>query len=111
MLFRSDGGQLLLEVDGHAGRGPVGQDIVCAAASVLCCTLAETLRWAGAAQEAHCEVGHCRLQARETALTRAYFGFVETGLQLLTQTYPLAVQKAEKSGGEGVEDGDGRVVS
>lgn len=36
------GGTYILRLEGHAGQADVGQDVVCAAASILCYTAAQT---------------------------------------------------------------------
>lgn len=55
-----------LEVNGHAGFAPPGQDIVCAAASTLAYTLAQNLVLTLQPDEytAKFEDGHARIEAR-----------------------------------------------
>lgn len=42
-FFRGGDGSLHMRLEGHAGAGPKGQDLVCAAASGLACTLGSTV--------------------------------------------------------------------
>lgn len=42
-FFRLEDGSVHLEMDGHAGTAPKGEDLVCAGASTLCYTLAQAV--------------------------------------------------------------------
>lgn len=88
--------RLRIEVDGHAGCGEKGQDIVCAGASMLTNALTRTL------EEAEMR-GRCEMKARNRdgsaviwanptmgALNevKAYFRMVTTGMRMLQEAYP-----------------------
>lgn len=44
-FFTQADGSVHLEMDGHAGAAPKGEDLVCAGASTLCYTLAQAVRF------------------------------------------------------------------
>ena len=79
-------GERRLVVQGHAGYGPAGQDIVCAAASALVYALTETGKLAGLdIRKGYAEVtgaGDCA----------GDFGLVRRGLALLAERYPQCVK-------------------
>ena len=95
-------GRIYLEARGHAGTAPKGQDIVCAAVSILTLTAAretermyengflrclpETVLREGFASVTVCPRPRFRQQARIA------FGTVRTGLRLLARQYPQAVR-------------------
>lgn len=60
------GGKRLV-VQGHAGYGPAGQDIVCAAASALVYALAETLAETGRLAGLDIRKGYAEVTGRGTA--------------------------------------------
>lgn len=92
-IYYDDGG-FSLTMKGHAGAAPAGQDIVCAAASMLMFTLQ-------AAVEDHMQalmptVLHtdgeirisCRPAPRQKKLCRTIYRTIFTGCELLAQNYP-----------------------
>lgn len=97
-----DGKSLILTVKGHAGQAPKGQDIVCASASILACTVAQTvilMREQGKLKKKPT----IRLESGDTVITckpnRAYFNeaahtfyVAEVGYILLNHSYPDFVQ-------------------
>lgn len=96
---------LILKAEGHAGQAAYGQDIVCAAVSVL--TQALALRLAEDEKRGRLRAdikidkdkGSLRLQAwpnsgRETQ-TRAYFKVIATGLKTIAEQYPQNVKYGE----------------
>lgn len=91
------GGKYTLSAVGHAGTAPEGQDLVCAAVSVLVQTAAEILHQAQANGEG--TVGCCYLEKGDTVLT-AYelsgatllkLSGVEAGFALMAKDLPAAV--------------------
>ena len=83
-------GERRLVVQGHAGDGPAGQDIVCAAASALVYALAGRLRETGRLERFQSVPGYAEIAgsgdcAREFALVRC-------GLALLARQYPDRVE-------------------
>ena len=88
-----------LTIDGHAYHADPGQDIVCAAASILCYTLAASVNnmeargeVRGAVVEVDDEYGSAVVacshnEGNEGAVTTA-FDTVCTGLKLLAENYP-----------------------
>ena len=83
------GGKRLV-VQGHAGYGPAGQDIVCAAASALVYALAGVLQEKGQLARGDIREGYADIAgagdcAREFALVRC-------GLEMLAGQYPESVE-------------------
>lgn len=100
-----------LEVFGHAGYAPRGQDIVCAGASMLMETLVYVL--------ADCDEAECCAYNEPTGprvsvkLTGSIFptdltamGFAKTGLALLAERYPENIHYEDKS-----KDGQEKMVN
>lgn len=97
-----------LAVSGHAGYAPAGQDIVCAAVSVLAQTLANKVE---AAARSGRLLTSC-VQHGETFVVQAlpkpgpnnlmvasWFDFVEEGLRALAEAYPDNVELVVTDGG------------
>lgn len=86
-----------LEVRGHAEYNPGGPDILCAAASVLCCALGRALEASGAPELAVLQSpGRFVLQARpETPAQHGMIALVRTGLDMLAERYPGHIAWAE----------------
>lgn len=90
---------MTLWLDGHAGYAPEGQDIVCAAASMLAAALVEyVLDRVEPDDLGDCELrtGHARLDvhpAGDDAIRdcRCAFRMAETGFALLARQYPECV--------------------
>lgn len=83
-------------VEGHAGQGPVGADIVCAAASVLARTGLKTLVREGVDVRAEApQRGHFSIvtntQGGGQAALRTVGVFLEEGFASLAQEYPDAL--------------------
>ena len=95
-------GLLTLEMDGHTGSAPAGQDLVCAAASILCYTLAAragTLYAEGKLRSnpiVDLDSGHASIAMRPRGSadreTRAVWDTVGTGLRLLQREYPDCIR-------------------
>lgn len=89
-------GPCAVEVRGHAGYAPPGQDIVCAAASVLCYALRAALEEAAAAHAAEAADGWTRVRAWPADACRArvegMFAVCRAGFWLLAESYPGCVQ-------------------
>jgi uncharacterized protein YsxB (DUF464 family) len=87
-LFWGKDGLVGLESRGHAGRGIEGEDIVCAAISVLVQTLLMGLRDVAEVSEAECEVD------RAEALIRVRWpGARASELGLLTRSIVLSLRE------------------
>lgn len=93
---------ITLKVDGHAGQANVGQDIVCASASILAYTVAQTLKYIYA-QGGLKKKPHLKLGSGNALITCQpkddYFGEVlqtyfvaEVGYNLLAHNYPQYVE-------------------
>ena len=74
-------GNCCLEVRGHAGTAPAGQDLVCAGATVLVLTLGEQ------AQTKEIRRGYARISGGNPQVYEA----VARGFQLLAKNFPQAV--------------------
>lgn len=103
-----EGGKLTMRAEGHAGYAPAGQDIVCAAVSVLVQTLANKV---DAAARSGRLLTSC-VQHGETFVVQAlpkpgpnnlmvasWFDFVEEGLRALAEAYPDNVELIVTDGG------------
>ena len=91
------GGDLTADIAGHAGYGPPGQDIVCAAVSMLAQALAASLERAqekGLLVACCCQVEegdvHIRARAAPSGLPviRGMTEVIRTGYRLLAEQYP-----------------------
>ena len=96
--IRMDVEGMRLEIEGHAGYAPIGQDIVCAAVSTLTYTLAQNLALMLCADEytADLENGHAYIEARppETLaeLCRGIFMTIANGYAMLEAQYGQYIQ-------------------
>lgn len=110
VIYEADpeGGKLTMRAEGHAGYAPAGQDIVCAAVSVLAQTLANKV---DAAARSGRLLTSC-VQHGETFVVQAlpkpgpnnlmvasWFDFVEEGLRALAEAYPDNVELIVTDGG------------
>ena len=93
-----DPGHCRLTLRGHAGDGEYGNNAVCAAASILACTLADGLEaLVKKGKLSHCTVvlepGYGRLHCREsTPAARRLFAHTARGFRLLAHTCPEQVK-------------------
>ena len=87
---------LRFSMDGHAGYGPVGSDIVCAACTILATTLISRcvhIAEPGDITECILEPGAARLEIKPLrrklrAECRVIFAAFREGFELLAQRYP-----------------------
>ena len=100
VIFKRRGRVYEICVDGHAGYGPGGNDVVCAACSVLTCTLMECAAQMDADGVLRSLVsertgGHAvvKMQAEQSGAGRVYsmVDTIRTGFQLLAEQYPKHV--------------------
>lgn len=80
---------------GHAGFDEPGKDIVCAAVTILCYTLAENLpwdRWRGDLCEGDISI---EMDCAEQSDERKAFEVIKKGLKLLAEKYPENIQLYE----------------
>ena len=88
---------LALRVEGHAGYAKVGEDIVCASASILAFTLAQCV---AEAEHKYVDVGLasgdaficCEPTDKELPRMQNAFAFAKTGYALLAHEYPQCVE-------------------
>ena len=85
IAYNPDRGRLRLS--GHAGSAPLGEDLVCAAVSALCATLAENLRVYDPKARVVMESGYARISSRDPDL-RPLFDIIYRGLRQLARQYP-----------------------
>lgn len=80
-----DGSQLVFSVRGHAGAAPKGEDLICAAATILARALGETVKG-----DKHLRIqdGEFVLRCEPTAENMAYFNVIDKGFVLLEKQYP-----------------------
>jgi len=96
--IRIDVEGMRLEIDGHAGYAPEGQDIICAAVSTLAYTLAQNLALTLCSDEytAEFKTGHAHIEARPPeALAeqcRGIFMTIANGLTMLEAQYGQYIQ-------------------
>ena len=89
-MIRAVCGGTHLTVQGHAGHGQPGQDIVCAAASALVYALAETLAETGRLAGLDIRKGYAEVTGRGDCA--GDFGLVCRGLAMLAERYPQCVK-------------------
>lgn len=88
--YEKGDGEYRLTLEGHAGYGPHGADIVCAAASILGQAL---LAWLGdRVQDVCMEDGRFSVAAQGGADVEAAFEVAAAGLALLGEGYPQNVE-------------------
>ena len=95
--------RMRLEVDGHAGGGEKGKDLICAGVSAIISALCEALRLAEnrgrCESECEDEDGHAEVWAFPSMgysnEIRAYFKMCIAGLRLIARTYPGNVKVEE----------------
>lgn len=82
-----DEDRLILEIDGHAGFAPAGQDIVCAGVSSLVMAIVDT--WVD--EDIACNIeysdGYCRIHCLEES-ERYLFHAICIGLEHIAHDYP-----------------------
>lgn len=98
---RTESGTLVLVLEGHAGSAPEGEDLICAAASILAYTAAQEVREmekAGKLRKrprVELAKGLCRVTCtpRTEAQSEALHTYkvVQTGLRLLAESFPEQV--------------------
>lgn len=81
-----------LTVSGHAGYGQAGQDIVCAAASILAYAFAQRLADIGALDSNTFSAGDCRVCGIDCPGARQAMAFAAAGYRLLADAYPDHIQ-------------------
>ena len=97
-----DSGSISLRMTGHAGAAEAGSDIVCAAASILAYTVAQTLQFMHE-QGAMQKKPHIRLKEGDTLIvakpkeesyaeTLHTFFVAQVGFHLLSHNYPQYVE-------------------
>ena len=97
-----DGKTLALAVKGHAGKGPKGEDIVCAAATMLAYTLAQNVTKFRLGLKGRPKIQmkegdiivRCRPKDRHRNQLRLVFETIGEGYKLLAYNYPDAVEYA-----------------
>ncbi len=100
--FHNDGKKISLRIKGHAEAAKEGEDIICASASMLAYTAAQTLQflWAegGLKRKPITEIGKgvARIEAipQKNSYTEALHTFfvVQVGFHLLSHNYPQFVE-------------------
>ena len=99
-----DEAEYCLSMKGHAGSAPKGEDLVCAALSMLMFTLEETvqdMRETLLPTITHTKSGvriRCRPSGVYCIICRTIFRTVYTGCELLSRHYPEFVQTTELEG-------------
>ena len=84
-----------LDIDGHAGYAPAGQDIVCAGASMLAATLGRALggvdglRIVDDGEHMHIS---CKPTLAQVERVRHVFDVIDGGFGLLCNSYPVHVR-------------------
>lgn len=97
-----DAGSISLRLSGHAGAAEHGQDVICAAASILAYTVAQTLQFMHE-QGAMQKKPHIRLKEGDTLIvakpkeesyaeTLHTFFVAQVGFHLLSHNYPKYVE-------------------
>jgi uncharacterized protein YsxB (DUF464 family) len=92
------GKKIKITVDGHAGSGEIGRDVVCAAVSTLCLTMmraATQVKLNGF--EADLQDGHAEIVCKNTASARPYVHFMLSGFVMLAGMYPQYITLDKKN--------------
>lgn len=84
-----DSGHLVYTVRGHAGAAPKGEDLICAAATILARALCETVK---GDKDVRIQDGEFVLRCEPTAANMAYFDVIDNGFELLAKQYPQFVK-------------------
>lgn len=81
-----------ISVSGHANAAKSGEDVICAAASILVLSLQQALSKSGAADlEYTIKRGDVRISARLTRKSRHYLEAILCGFDFLANAYPQYV--------------------
>ena len=89
-MIRAERAPGRIALRGHAGYGPRGADIVCAAASALVYALAGRLRETGRLERFQSAPGYAEIAG--TGDCAREFALVRRGLEMLAERYPQCVE-------------------
>lgn len=96
--IRHDDANWYVSIDGHAGYAPAGQDIVCAAVSMLTCTLSQWIEDSVLLARRRQESGdgwfEAEIVARDIPRVESAMSVFLTGFRLLAKQYPQHVKMA-----------------
>jgi uncharacterized protein YsxB (DUF464 family) len=92
----TDGDTVRLEVRGHAGAGPYGSDVVCAAVSALVETLALGLRAIGDGESVVLDEGVFRYEGHPDERGRLLLGTFLLGFRSLAESHGAFVRLEER---------------
>lgn len=107
-VFSREPGELGLRVQGHSGSAPYGEDLVCAAASILAWTLVEATQeepgynalFMANEEQTIIEVSCCPDEEKQDAC-RVLYDTILTGYQLLAEREPEHIEiRSENDGYE-----------
>ena len=87
IVIRMDRRHGLLEIDGHAGYAEKGKDIVCAAVSVLACSLVGYVSGCVKREDGHMSFSAGKMSSR----ARGAFDCAYGGFAMLAEAYPAHV--------------------
>jgi len=108
MIRIGDGSEMRFEMNGHAGMGEPGNDLVCAAASILAQTLIQSLcldrdirdgkdrlqcNWQMSAGHAEADI---RARGKRRTAARAKMEMLSDGMKLLEDAFPEAIHVQRK---------------
>ena len=96
VTFTTEGEKLSLRLEGHAGYAVIGEDTVCASASILAYTLASIV---DSFDEIESSIsltsGDATIECENNTCTRNAFAYTKVGYALLAQNYPQYVRLIE----------------
>lgn len=102
VTFTESGKKLSLRVEGHAGFAPIGEDMICASATILAYTVAQFVKLAMergdlvSSPEINLEKGYAFVSCEPTEEaayeTQNMYAFAKLGYQLLAHNYPQYVR-------------------
>lgn len=81
-------------VEGHSGSAPKGEDLVCAACSIVTLTLAEMVLTVCNDREVELREGFAKIRGTKEAAS--YFDFARTAFKALAAEFPEYVMLADK---------------
>lgn len=93
ITYQNRARHITVDVRGHAGNAPKGEDVVCAGVSTLTVTLADALsRVYAPGFKAVMDDGAAHIECRENKQTRPIVQTIFRGFDMLAASYPDEVQ-------------------
>ncbi len=92
------GKKITIEVQGHAGAGTLGEDVVCAAVTTLCLTYARAMTQIHAKGfEATMREGYAYMECTRLKANAPYVHMILSGFVMLAEMYPEYVTMTKQN--------------